>query len=83
MKNDKGAYKESVTRRDFLYGAGATFAAFSIVPGHVLGRAGRVPPSETIQVAGIGIGGVGSGQIRSISQQANTKIVALCDVDDV
>jgi len=83
MKNNKDTNKESVSRRDFLYGAGATFAALTIVPSHVLGRVGRVPPSETIQVAGIGIGGVGSGQIRSISQQANTKIVALCDVDDV
>jgi predicted dehydrogenase len=31
----------------------------------------------------VGIGGVGHGQIRSISEQPNTKIVALCDVDDV
>ena len=79
----KDTNKVTVSRRDFMYGAGSAFAAFTIVPSHVLGQAVRVPPSETIQVAGIGIGGVGSGQIRSISQQANTKIVALCDVDDV
>jgi predicted dehydrogenase len=40
-------------------------------------------PSEMIQVAGIGVGGVGHGQLNGISQQANTEIVALCDVDDV
>jgi hypothetical protein len=56
----KDTNKETLSRRDFMYGAGAAFTAFSMVPSHVLGRAGRVPPSETIQVAGIGIGGVGS-----------------------
>ncbi|OHB75547.1 MAG: hypothetical protein A2Z25_07420 [Planctomycetes bacterium RBG_16_55_9] len=58
-------------------------AALSIVPAHVLARAGRVAPSETIQIAGVGIGGVGHPQLKGISEQPNTKIVALCDVDDV
>ena len=83
MKPNKDTNKKAVSRRDFMYGAGAAFAAFTIVPSRVLGGAGRVPPSETIQVGGIGVGGIGHGQLRSISQQANTKIVALCDVDDV
>ncbi|MHC4604890.1 MAG: twin-arginine translocation signal domain-containing protein, partial [Planctomycetota bacterium] len=83
MKLDKDTNKAAVSRRDFIYGAGAAFAALTIVPSHVLGRAGHIPPSETIQVGGIGVGGVGHGQMRSISQQANTKVVALCDVDDV
>jgi predicted dehydrogenase len=83
MKLDKDTNKIAVSRRDFLSGAGATFAALTIVPSHVLGGAGRVPPSETIQVAGIGIGGVGHGQIQSIGKQAGTRIHALCDVDDV
>ena len=72
-----------ISRRQFVYGAAGTVAAFSAIPRHVLGGPRYVPPSETIQVAGVGIGGVGHGQISSISQQRNTKIVALCDVDDV
>ncbi len=83
MKLDKDTNKVAVSRRDFMYGAGAAFASLTIVPSHALGRAGHIPPSETIQVGGVGVGGVGHGQIRSISQQANTRIVALCDVDDV
>ena len=71
------------TRRNFLKTVGSAAISFSIVPRHVLGGARHVPPSETIHVAGIGVGGVGHGQLRSISQQANTEIVALCDVDDV
>ncbi|UCD50528.1 MAG: Gfo/Idh/MocA family oxidoreductase, partial [Phycisphaerales bacterium] len=69
-------------RRRFLaYSAGA--GVFTIVPRHVLGGAGHVAPSETIYVAGIGVGGVGSGQIQSIAKQRGTRVVALCDVDDV
>jgi len=71
------------SRRDFIRGAGGVLAGLVIVPRHVLGGAGRIPPSETIQVAGIGVGGVGHGQITSISQQKGTRIAYLCDVDDV
>ncbi len=83
MEFDKGTNKAGVSRRDFIYGAGAAFAAFTIVPSHVLGGPRRVPPSETIQLAGIGVGGVGHGQITSIGQQKGTRIAFLCDVDDV
>ncbi len=71
-----------LSRRNFLRN-GAAAAAFTIVPRHVLGGAGHVPPSETIQIAGVGIGGVGYGQIRDIAKQPNTKFVVLCDIDDV
>ena len=53
------------------------------MPRRVLGGAGYISPSETIQVAGVGIGGVGHGQIQSVAKQEGTRIVALCDVDDV
>ena len=71
-----------IHRRQFLAQA-ALAGAFTIVPRRVLGGAGHIPPSETIQVAGVGIGGVGHGQIQSVAGQEGTKIVALCDVDDV
>ena len=74
--------RRQVNRRDFMRIAGGVAAA-SIVPSTVLGGPRHLPPSETIQVAGIGIGGVGHGQIRSVSTQPGTKIVVLCDVDDV
>ncbi|MEA3226435.1 MAG: Gfo/Idh/MocA family oxidoreductase, partial [Planctomycetota bacterium] len=71
------------SRREFIRAAGPVLAAVTIVPRHVLGGVGRIPPSETIQVAGIGIGGVGYPQITSISKEAGTRIAFLCDVDDV
>lgn len=65
-------------RRQFLKTATGTAAAFTIVPRHVLGR-GTTPPSEKLNIAGIGAGGQGGGDINAVSGGNN--IVALCDVD--
>jgi predicted dehydrogenase len=67
-----------INRRQAM-AAGAAAAAFTIVPRHVLGGLGQNPPSEKMNVAGIGIGGMGSGDIRSVGGSHN--IVALCDPD--
>ena len=72
----KGSKKTS--RREFLQGAAGTAAAFTIVPRHVLGQ-GKIPPSEKLNIAGIGAGGMGAGDINAVSGGNN--IVALCDVD--
>ncbi|MDC0273693.1 Gfo/Idh/MocA family oxidoreductase [Planctomycetaceae bacterium] len=78
--SDDSGKKQIESRRMFL---GSTFAASmaaTIVPRHVLGM-GYLAPSETINVAGIGAGGMGGGDInRHAGNGAN--IVALCDVDD-
>ena len=71
MKNKK------ISRRDFL-GNAATVAAFTIVPRHVLGGPRNIPPSEKLNIAGIGVGGQGAGDLGNLSSQ---NIVALCDVD--
>ncbi|MFH1923771.1 MAG: Gfo/Idh/MocA family oxidoreductase [Planctomycetota bacterium] len=71
----------STTRRDFLkkttLAAGAA-ATMSLVPRHVLGGPRQIPPSEKMNVAGIGIGGMGAGNLRNLESE---NIVALCDVD--
>jgi len=66
-----------ISRRDFM-GAAAAVAAFTIVPRHVLGGPRQIPPSEKLNIAGIGVGGQGGGDLSSLSSQ---NIVALCDVD--
>jgi hypothetical protein len=76
MKDEK-KYK-SISRRDFM-GAAAAVTAFTIVPSHVLGGSRRVPPSEKLNIAGVGIGGRGEGDLHEIGSE---NIVALCDVDD-
>jgi len=78
MKSTKQTNR--VTRRDFIKSAAAASAAFSftIVPRHVLGGPGHTPPSEKLNIAGIGVGGKGAGDLRGVESE---NIVALCDVD--
>lgn len=70
--------KNNLTRRDFLAAASAT-AAFSIVPSYVLGANGQTPPSDKLNIAAIGCGGMGGVNINMLSAQ---NFAALCDVDD-
>ena len=71
--------RQEISRRRFL-AATATTAAFTVVPSHVLGGARRVAPSEKLNIAGIGVGGMGRS---NLSQLETENIVALCDVDHV
>lgn len=61
-----------------LAAAGAAAGAFTIVPRHVLGGPGHVPPSEKLGIAGIGVAAMGA---HNIAKVATEDIVALCDVD--
>ena len=69
-------------RRSFIKLGFTAAVAPAIVPRHVLGGQGYVAPSERITLAGVGIGGVGHGQIGNLGN-AGFQIEALCDVDDV
>jgi predicted dehydrogenase len=81
MKNKRQKDKENkskISRREFMSGAAAAMA-FTIVPRHVLGGEGHTAPSEKLNVAGVGVGGMGG---ENLSKMANENIVALCDVDE-
>jgi predicted dehydrogenase len=67
-----------MTRRQMLSASAAAAATFTIVPRHVLGGEGQNPPSNKLNVAAIGVGGMGSGDIRNVPTE---NVVALCDVD--
>src|SRR5438105_7931676 len=49
-----------------------------IVPRHVLGGPGQQAPSDTLRVAGVGVGGMGR---RYLQGCASERIEVLCDVD--
>ena len=70
------------TRRDFLTqtaGFAGAFAAFHIVPRHVLGGPNHVPPSETVNVALIGAGGRGLQNARDLMNLDDVQITAVVD----
>jgi len=69
----------SLPRRTFLRGTAATIATVQIVPGYVLGLNGQTPPSGKLNIAGIGVGGMGGSNLKRCAEDDN--IVALCDVD--
>ena len=64
------------TRRHFLQTTAVVASAFAVVPRQVLG--GSDAPSNKLNIAGIGIGGMGG---QNLKQCAAENIVALCDVD--
>lgn len=70
--------KSSLTRREFAGSVAAVGAGLLIVPRHAVARSGQTPPSEKLAIAGIGVGGMGRGDLNDVK---NENIVALCDVD--
>ncbi|MGE7137497.1 Gfo/Idh/MocA family protein [Luteibacter sp. NPDC031894] len=67
-----------LSRRSFLTGTALAATGLMIVPRHVLGGPGHTAPSDRLNIAGIGVGGMGMHNIRAL---AGENIVALCDVD--
>ncbi|MBT8206098.1 MAG: Gfo/Idh/MocA family oxidoreductase, partial [Eudoraea sp.] len=65
-------------RRDFIKKSGAAMAAFTILPSNVVSGFGYTPPSDKLNIAGIGVGGMGRRNLRNMNTQ---NIVALADVD--
>jgi len=78
--SDTGRTDQSqpLPRREFLRGAAMAAAGLTIVPRHVLGGQGHTAPSDLVNIAGVGVGGMGRSNLAALSSQ---NIVALCDVD--
>ncbi len=68
-----------ISRRQFL-GTGALAAAgLTVVPSSVLGKSmGHTAPSDKLNIAGVGIGGMGFANLKNLESQ---NIVGLADVD--
>ncbi|MBQ2822858.1 MAG: Gfo/Idh/MocA family oxidoreductase [Thermoguttaceae bacterium] len=69
----------NITRRNLLKGTLAA-APFVIAP-HVLGQNGAVPPSETVRLGVIGLGGRANYLFnRTFAQARGCQIVSVCDI---
>lgn len=76
MQISRSATAESqpISRRNLLGAAAPLF-----IPGSVLGLSGAVPPSDRVNVAGLGIGGRGERVLDSFLMQDDVQFRAICD----
>lgn len=92
-----GSEKNSFSRRNFVKTTAAATAAFTIIPSVAMGKKlGHQAPSDTLNVALVGAGNQGSGDISSIckvevpgqaspfamtAKPGTERLVGICDVD--
>lgn len=72
-----------LSRREFLghsIAAGAVMGIPNIIPASVLGADGAVAPSEKITLGCIGVGSMGTGNMKSFLGLPDCQVVAVCDV---
>lgn len=68
-----------MNRREFIGTTALALGGLTIVPSRTVAGLGHIAPSDKLNVAGIGIGGMGRVDLEDIAKTEN--IVALCDVD--
>lgn len=68
-----------MSRRKFLKTGAAAAIGLTVVPSTVLGKSfGHVPPSDKLNILGVGVGGRGFAVLKGLESQ---NIIGLCDVD--
>jgi hypothetical protein len=75
MKEDS----KNITRRSFIGRTGAVAAGLTILPSSVISGLGHRAPGDKLNIAVVGIGGMGNSNLKNVKGSEN--IVALCDVD--
>jgi predicted dehydrogenase len=70
--------QRKISRRKFIGTTSAVASGLLIVPSNTIAGLGHKAPSDKLNIAGIGIGGMGKGNLQ---RMATENIVALCDVD--
>lgn len=71
--------RKKFTRRQFVSDSGKMAFAATILPRHILGGPGFRAPSDTLNYAVVGFGGMGAENALELSKTEN--LVAVCDVD--
>jgi hypothetical protein len=70
---------KKITRRTFIGTTGTVAAGLTILPSSVISGLGYKAPSDKLNIAVVGIGGMGNSNLKAVKGTEN--IVALCDVD--
>jgi hypothetical protein len=68
-----------ISRRGFIGTSSAAIAGLTIVPSRAVSGLGHMAPSDKLNIAGVGISGMGRVNLENVEKTEN--IVALCDVD--
>jgi len=66
-KKQKSGKSSDFSRRNFIVTSAAAAAGITIIPRHVLGGKGFTAPSDLVNIAGIGVGSQGGGDIQNIA----------------
>jgi predicted dehydrogenase len=75
--NDKTP--KTISRRGFIGTSTVALAGLTIVPANAISGLRHIAPSDKLNIAGVGIAGMGRGNLANVAKTEN--IVALCDVD--
>ncbi|NLA49947.1 MAG: twin-arginine translocation signal domain-containing protein, partial [Bacteroidales bacterium] len=63
MKNES----KNMTRRSFIGTTGAVAAGLTIIPASVVSGLGKRAPSDKLNIAVVGIGGMGNSNLRAVA----------------
>jgi predicted dehydrogenase len=77
--HSRDSLQSHFSRRKFLGQSAAAAVGFTIVPRHVLGGPGRVPPSDKVNIAFIGVGSQGLRVMLHFLREPDVQGVAVCD----
>ena len=62
---------KNITRRSFIERTGAVAAGLTILPGSVMSGFGHRAPSDKLNIAVIGIGGMGNTNLKNVRDTEN------------
>jgi hypothetical protein len=71
--------RKKLNRREFIGSAATASLAFTIVPRHILGGTGHVPPSDKLTIGYIGCGTQGMREMAELITNPKVQIVSVCD----
>jgi predicted dehydrogenase len=74
-----GKTTRPISRRGFIETSSMALAGLTIIPSHAVSGLGHTAPSDKLNIAGVGIAGMGRVNIENVAKTEN--IAALCDVD--
>src|SRR5690606_1353071 len=79
MMQNESSKSKGITRRSFISSAATAAAGLTIIPSFVMGKKlGYVAPSDKLNIAGVGVGGMGFANLKNMESE---NIIGLCDVD--